>query len=214
MAAHPYFRFRSSQTYSRQLRGPAEIHCAAFSASPPFGRDPPTRTSAEPSWTHRPRSRPMNPLTSSPTPSAATARSLGLVTATALVVANMIGTGVFTTSGFLLAELKSPWPVLAVWLAGGLMAALGALCYGALARRFPESGGEYLLLCRTLHSSLGYVAGWISLLVGFSAPLAAAAMAFGTYAGPWLPRAGPQFMGTVLILIFSVLHAANVRGGA
>jgi APA family basic amino acid/polyamine antiporter len=126
----------------------------------------------------------------------------------------MVGTGVFTTSGFLLADLKSPWPVLGVWLAGGVLAALGALSYGALARRLPESGGEYFFLSRTLHPSLGYVAGWISLLVGFSAPLAAAAMAFGTYAGPWFPQVEPRFLGTVLILMFSALHAANVRAGA
>jgi len=141
-------------------------------------------------------------------------RSLGLASATAMVVANMVGTGVFTTSGFLLADLKSPWPVLAVWLIGGALAALGALSYGALARRLPESGGEYLFLSRTLHPSLGYVAGWISLLVGFSAPLAAAAMAFGTYAGPWFPHVRPEVLGTVLILVFSALHSANVRAGA
>ncbi len=149
-----------------------------------------------------------------PRPAYPASRGLGLVTATALVVANMVGTGVFTTSGFLLADLNSPWVVLAVWLAGGVLAALGALSYGALARRLPESGGEYLFLSRTLHPSLGYVAGWISLLVGFSAPLAAAATAFGTYAGPWFPRLSPQFLGTLLILIFSALHAINVRGGA
>jgi APA family basic amino acid/polyamine antiporter len=148
------------------------------------------------------------------TASVSRSRSLGLVSATALVVASMVGTGVFTTSGFLLADLKSPWPVLGVWLAGGVLATLGALSYGALARRLPESGGEYFFLSRTLHPSLGYVAGWISLLVGFSAPLAAAAMAFGTYTGPWFPRVGPQFLGTVLILVFSALHAANVRAGA
>ncbi len=149
-----------------------------------------------------------------PPASASGTRSLGLVSATALVVANMIGTGVFTTSGFLLGDLKSPWPVLGVWVAGGVLAALGALSYGALARRLPESGGEYLFLSRTLHPSLGYVAGWISLLVGFSAPLAAAAMAFGSYAGPWCPRVAPQILGTVLIVLFSALHAANVRAGA
>src|SRR5881396_3632215 len=80
----------------------------------------------------------------------------------------MIGTGLFTTSGFLLAELHSPWLVLAAWAVGGVIAALGALNYGALARRIPESGGEYLFLSRTLHPAAGYIAGWISLLVGFS----------------------------------------------
>ncbi len=141
-------------------------------------------------------------------------RQLGLVSATALVVATMIGTGVFTTSGFLLADLKSPWTVLAVWAVGGILAGLGALNYGALARRLPESGGEYLFLSRTLHPAAGYVAGWISLLVGFAAPLAASALAFGEYARDWLPGWKPQATGAVLVLVFSALHAANVRHGA
>jgi APA family basic amino acid/polyamine antiporter len=141
-------------------------------------------------------------------------RQLGLVSATALVVANMIGTGVFTTSGFLLADLRSPWVVLAAWAVGGVIAALGALNYGALARRIPESGGEYLFLSRTLHPAAGYVAGWLSLLVGFSAPLAAAALAFGEYGKPWLPDWSPRLSGTLLLLAFSVLHAAHVRRGA
>jgi len=141
-------------------------------------------------------------------------RQLGLVSATALVVANMIGTGVFTTSGFLLADLKSPWTVLAVWLVGGTIAMLGALSYGALARRIPESGGEYMFLSRTLHPLAGNVAGWVSLVVGFSAPLAAAAFAFGAYAKPWLPGWRPQVAGTLLILVFTALHAAHVQRGA
>ncbi len=114
----------------------------------------------------------------------APSRPLGLISATALIIASMIGTGVFTTSGFLLADLRSRSAVLAVWPVAGLVALLGALCYGALARRLPESGGEYFFLARTLHPAAGYVAGWISLLVGFSAPLAAAAVGFGDTPSP------------------------------
>lgn len=141
-------------------------------------------------------------------------RPLGFVTATALVVANMIGTGVFTTSGFLLGDLKSPWIVLAAWTVGGILAGLGALSYGALARRIPDSGGEYLFLSRTLHPAAGYAAGWISLLVGFSAPLAGAAFAFGEYTKDWLPAWDPKAAGSLLIVLFAGLHALNVRHGA
>lgn len=126
----------------------------------------------------------------------------------------MIGTGVFTTSGFLLADLRSPWVVLAAWAVGGVIAALGALNYGALARRIPESGGEYLFLSRTLHPAAGYLAGWVSLLVGFSAPLAAAAFAFGEYGKPWFPEWSPRLSGTLLLLALSGLHAAHVRRAA
>lgn len=131
-----------------------------------------------------------------------------------MVVANMIGTGVFTTSGFLLADLKSPERVLFVWIVGGVIAFLGALCYGALSRRIPESGGEYLFLSRTLHPSLGYVAGWISLLVGFSAPLAAAAFAFGQYASPWTGSFTPRISGSALLIVFCLLHAFSIQRGA
>ncbi|MGC8828657.1 MAG: APC family permease [Verrucomicrobiia bacterium] len=141
-------------------------------------------------------------------------RQLGIVSATSIVVANMIGTGVFTTSGFLLGDLKSPWRVLAVWLVGGIMATLGALCYGSLARRIPESGGEYIFLSRTLHPAAGYVAGWISLLVGFSAPLAAAAFAFGEYAKPFLLGFSPQLAGSILLFLFACVHAIDVKRGA
>src|SRR5213596_790862 len=141
-------------------------------------------------------------------------RQLGLLSATALVVASMVGSGVFTTSGILLADLHSPSLVLAAWLAGGVIAVLGALCYGALAQRFPESGGEYLFLARTLHPAAGYLAGWVSLLVGFSAPLAAVALAFGEYTKTWFAFAEPRAIGSCLLLIFAAIHAAHVQRGA
>src|SRR5882724_9543395 len=132
-------------------------------------------------------------------------RQLGFLSALALVVASMIGSGVFTTSGFLLADLHSPGRVLAVWLGGGILALLGALCYGALARQFPESGGEYLFLTRTVHPAAGYLAGWVSLLVGFSAPLAAVALAFGEYTKTWFAFAGPRMSGSCLLAAFAAV---------
>ncbi|HTL59406.1 MAG TPA: amino acid permease [Candidatus Limnocylindrales bacterium] len=142
-------------------------------------------------------------------------RQLGLVSAVALVVASMIGSGVFTTSGFLLNDLHTPARVLAVWLGGGLIALLGALSYGALARQFPESGGEYVFLIRTVHPAAGYIAGWVSLLVGFSAPLAAVALAFGEYTKPWLPASiSPKLSGSCVVAAFATLHALNVQRGA
>src|SRR5207247_9052167 len=121
-----------------------------------------------------------------------TQRQLGFVSATALVLASVVGSGVFTTSGILLADLRSPSLVLAAWLAGGVIAVLGAFCYGALARRYPESGGEYIFLARTLHPAAGYLAGWVSLLVGFSAPLAAVALASGQYLQQWVAFPTPR----------------------
>lgn len=141
------------------------------------------------------------------------ARQIGLGSAVALVVASMIGAGIFTTTGFLISDLKSPWLVLGAWVVGGIIACLGALSYGALARRIPESGGEYIFLSRTLHPSAGYLAGWISLLVGFSAPMAAAAFGFGKYIQPWTSGLDPRMSGTIIILIFSVVHAAHVQRG-
>ena len=138
----------------------------------------------------------------------------GLVTATALVVASMVGTGVFTTSGLLLADLGRPDRVLLVWLLGGLLATCGALSYGALARHMPESGGEYLFLSRTLHPAAGNIAGWVSLLVGFSAPLAAAAYGFGEYLKHWFPALAPQWPATALLAGVALIHGGDARTGA
>jgi amino acid transporter len=104
-----------------------------------------------------------------------------------VVIASMIGAGVYTTSGFALADLGSPILVLAAWAVGGLLALCGAISYGGLARRFAESGGEYLFLSRALHPAAGYVAGFVSLLAGFTGAIAFAAMTFEAY---WRGMAG------------------------
>jgi len=101
---------------------------------------------------------------------------LGPASAGSLVVANMIGAGVFTTSGLALADLGDRRLVLLAWAVGGALATCGALSYGAFARRMPVSGGEYTFLARTAHPLAGFLAGWVSLLAGFTAPIAASAL--------------------------------------
>jgi APA family basic amino acid/polyamine antiporter len=108
-------------------------------------------------------------------------REIGLFSATVLVIANMVGTGIFTTSGFIMAELGDPRALLLCWLCGGIFALCGALCYGELGARFPRSGGEYVFLKEAFGKPVGFLSGWVSLIVGFSAPIAAASIAFAGY---------------------------------
>ncbi len=152
-------------------------------------------------------------------------RRLGVLTGTLLVVANMIGTGVFTTTGFLVHDIGSPAAVLLAWLAGGAAALCGALAYAELGAALPRNGGEYLLLSRIYHPALGFLSGWASLVVGFSAPLAAGALAFGEYLHPLLgdlsaasptgawfrPQTG---YALALIAILATMHAWHIDGGA
>ena len=142
------------------------------------------------------------------------ARRLGLGSATFLVVASMIGAGVFTTSGFALADLGSPARVLLAWTLGGASATCGALCYGALARAFPESGGEYTYLARTLHPLAGFLAGWVSLFAGFTAPIAAAALGLQVYLDSTFELGGdPRWIGTFAILAAGALHGLRLAPG-
>jgi amino acid transporter/tRNA A-37 threonylcarbamoyl transferase component Bud32 len=107
---------------------------------------------------------------------------LGLMTLSALVVANMIGAGVFTSSGFSLQALGNPGRVMLAWWLCGAWAIAGAIAYGALAQRLPLSGGEYLFLSRLVHPAVGFLAGWISVVAGFTAPIAVAAQGAAIYA--------------------------------
>jgi APA family basic amino acid/polyamine antiporter len=143
-----------------------------------------------------------------------TRRRLGLGSATALVVANMVGVGVFTTSGFSLADLGRPEWVLLAWLVGGLIAMCGALSYGALARRMPESGGEYYFLSRLLHPSVGFLAGCVSLLAGFTVPIAAAALTMEAYiADSFEVPVSPGWIGTATITVAAVMHGLRPAYG-
>jgi APA family basic amino acid/polyamine antiporter len=141
-------------------------------------------------------------------------RRLGSATATLVVVASMIGTGVFTTSGLLAAELRSCPAILLTWLCGGLLAVCGALSYAELAAALPRNGGEYRLLSRIFHPSVGFTAGWVSLVVGFSAPLAAAALAFGAYVRAVAPAVDPTSAAVALVVALTALHALHVTAGS
>ena len=141
-------------------------------------------------------------------------RRLGLSSAAALVIANMIGSGVFTTSGFALADHGRPDVVLLAWVVGGALAMCGALCYGALARRIPHSGGEYTFLTETIHPLPGFLAGWVSLLAGFTAPIAAAALLLQAYLASSVFGLGrPEWTGTAAILIATAMHGPRLREG-
>lgn len=142
--------------------------------------------------------------------------NIGQATLVGLVIANMIGAGVFTTSGFAMGDLGTAWRVLAAWVVGGGLALCGAVSYGMLARRLPISGGEYLFLSRNIHPLAGFIAGWVSLLAGFTAPIALAAITLEAYTLPESLSGGPlkNTVAISAILIAALCHGIQVRHGA
>jgi basic amino acid/polyamine antiporter, APA family len=138
-------------------------------------------------------------------------QKVGLVTCTALALANMIGTGVFTSLGFQVAALPSPFLVLLVWAVGGLIAFCGALSYAELSAALPRSGGEYNFLSAIYHPSLGFMSGFVSIAVGFSAPIALSAMALGKYAAAALPSIQPEWISFGAVVLLATAHSFSVR---
>jgi APA family basic amino acid/polyamine antiporter len=148
-----------------------------------------------------------------------------LTTATALVIANMVGTGVFTSLGFQVVSLSSGLALILLWVLGGAIALFGALTYSEAGVVFPRSGGEYHYLTRMYHPAVGFLAGWISFLVGFAAPIAATSIALGNYlrSALGLPErlsASLSFVKTAsvfavsVIVILTVIHATDKMIGA
>ena len=135
-------------------------------------------------------------------------------TAITLVVANMIGTGVFTSLGFQLLDIQSAPIILVLWFIGGVVALCGALCYAELGAALPRSGGEYNFLSRIYHPSAGFVSGWVSVTVGFSAPTAAAAITAATYCKSVFPETPVMPMGLGLVALIGALHFGSRRGSA
>ena len=137
-------------------------------------------------------------------------RKLGLSSGVGLVVSNVIGVGVLTNTGYMAVRL-GPRAILLAWAVGGAMAMAGACCYGALARAIPRSGGEYRYLSDLLHPFLGTLAGWTSLLLGFSAPVALAASTAGPFFATVVPQAPPVVTGAVLIVLATASQAFDAR---
>src|SRR5215510_6254343 len=141
-------------------------------------------------------------------------RTIGFLTASCIVIANIIGTGVFTSLGFQVAEIQSGFALLMLWVVGGIAALCGALCYGELTAALPRSGGEYHFLSRIYHPALGFMAGFVSATVGFAAPIALAAMAFGHYFNGVFGVGSPVILSFVVVWIVTVFHVGNLEVGS
>ena len=119
----------------------------------------------------------------------------------------MVGTGVFASLGYQLVEFDSGFALMLLWLLGGICALCGAVSYCELAAAVPRSGGEYTFLREAFHPAVGFIAGWVSFTVGFSAPAALVAMTFGAYLAASVEWVHPTFVAIGLILIGTALHA-------
>ena len=139
---------------------------------------------------------------------------VGLVTAASLVVANMIGTGIFTSVGFQVQYLNSPFALLVLWVVGGGMALCGALVYGELGAALPRSGGEYHLISEIYHPSLGFIVGWITVTLGFAGPIALAAIAFGDYTTAVFSELSSTHLAASIVVLCSAIHGTSITWGS
>jgi len=136
-------------------------------------------------------------------------KKIGLFTAASLIIANMIGTGVFTSLGFQVLGISSGFALVFLWVVGGIVALCGALIYGEIGSRFPESGGEYNYLSKIYHPALGFLSGWVSITVGFSAPVAAASMAMSKYVAYIFPELPKPIFAAGIVTLISIMHGIH-----
>ncbi|MCU0389562.1 MAG: amino acid permease [Thermoflexibacter sp.] len=141
-------------------------------------------------------------------------KKLRLHTAVAIVVANMVGTGVFTSLGFQVVSIHSVFTLLMLWFVGGVIALCGAFSYGELAASMPRSGGEYHFLSEIYHPAVGFLSGWVSASVGFAAPTALAAMAFGKYLKTVFPHISEVHFAAGAVILITLVHAKSVYWGS
>lgn len=141
------------------------------------------------------------------------AQRIGLFTATSLVIANIVSIGVFNSLGFQLAELSTGLSLLLLWLIGGIAALTGALVYGEIGSMFPQLGGEYNYLSKIYHPVLGFLSGWVSATVGFSAPVAAASVAISAYVHSVFPEVPMQWLAALVVVGISLIHSIHFGAG-
>ncbi|MDH5715492.1 MAG: amino acid permease [Candidatus Aminicenantes bacterium] len=155
-------------------------------------------------------------------------RKLGLFPVTNIVIANMIGAGIFLTSGLLMRDLGNPLLMIFLWIVGGVIALCGALCYGELGAAIPRAGGEYIFLSRLFHPLFGFLSGWVSFFVGFSAPIAASSIGFseyftravpqllswGNFLGIYEPAVLKKFYAILVIIVFTLIHLRGIEFGS
>ncbi len=139
---------------------------------------------------------------------------IGFNTAVAIVIANMIGTGVFTSLGFQVLGIESGFAILMLWIVGGILALCGALTYGEIGSAFPQSGGEYNYLSKLYHPAIGFASGWVSVTVGFAAPIAAASMALAQYVCKIYPSVNPIILAVTVIILITAIHSINLKAGS
>src|SRR5215470_8591670 len=137
--------------------------------------------------------------------------TVSVLVATAIVVADMVGVGVFTSLGFQVKDIPSGFSILLLWIVGGIVALCGVFSYGELGAMFPRSSGEYNFLGRAYHPAFGFLAGWVSATIGFAAPVALAAMAFGQYGKSVFPEAPPLLLAVGVVWLVSIVQLTGVR---
>ena len=140
-------------------------------------------------------------------------RHIGVWTASAFVISSMIGTGVFTSLGYQLVDINTAFPILLLWLIGGIISLFGAFSYSELASAFPRSGGEYSILSKVYHPAVGFIGGFVSSTIGFSAPAVLAAIALGKYTVAIFPQLNSTIIASVIIILFNLIHSQTLKYG-
>src|ERR1700761_5806209 len=137
--------------------------------------------------------------------------TVSVFVASAIVVGDMVGVGVFTSLGFQVKDIPSGFSILALWTVGGLVALCGVFAYSELGAMFPRSSGEYNFLSRAYHPAFGFLAGWVSATVGLAAPVALAAMALEQYGHAIVPDAPPLSLAVGIVWAVSLVQLTGVK---